>query len=112
MRLGTLLFRNSIEQEPSDLPPHLHLRQALARPLWQIANLANLAQPLIFLHERKGVICFTAKPTPMVRRSFRKAFSLVEAAGRLGREAGCMQLFMLRPVYSSLGRRTAGIWSR
>lgn len=40
MRLGTLLVRNSIEQEPSDSPPRYTCDKPLARPLWQIGNLA------------------------------------------------------------------------
>lgn len=85
---------------------------------WHFGNLA-IHHTLSFSFAReKGSIAFTVSLTPIVFRlssfifrSFRKAFLLVEPARCLGREAGCMQHFMLRPVYSSLSRRTAGIGS-
>ena len=112
MRLGISLLRKYIKPEPSDSPPHTFVTSPRAPAVanWHLGDLA-ISHPLSFsLRERKkGSFAFTASPTPIVVPSLRKAFLLVEPVRCLGREAGCMQHFMLRPVYSSLSRRTAGI---
>ena len=61
MHPGTLLLRNSIEQEPSDSPPHYFWDKPLARPLWQIGNLAA-SHNLSFSFTR-GTGSFASRPS-------------------------------------------------
>lgn len=107
---GTLLLRNSIEQEPSDLPPHYICdKPSRARCgkflTWQLSTTSQFSS-----REEKGLLRRGQADTnglSLVSQSF-----LTRGGRRMsGARSRCMQLFMLRPVYSSLSRRTAGIRS-
>ena len=85
-------------------PTYLHDKPSRAR----CGKLAPWRQPypVIFLWS----FAFTVSPIPIVFRSLRKAFLLVEPVRcYLGREAGACNTSCYVPCYSSLSRRTAGI---
>ena len=81
-----LLLRNSIEQGPSDSPPHtstfVTIPRAPAVANWQIGTLApwqlsHTPYPLLFLRERKGVHCFYGQSDTNRLSSFVFRLSLV-----------------------------------
>ena len=112
MRLGISLLRQSIEPEPSDSPPHTFVTSPRAPAVanWHLGDLA-ISHPLSFcLRERqKGPLL----SRPVRPRSFFPRFAKLFYSWSLyavwGEKLGACNTSMLRPVYSSLSRRTAGI---